>query len=263
MNRNSASVVLLVLLLIGTGVWFFFNFERVSERTEVGWQGAARRDPFLACARLLERMSLAVHQVRSVAELDRLPPGATLLVLARWRDALRPRHAARIQSWVEAGGHLIVLPEFPHKQDLLLDSFSVRRVDVRVRRPERPTEVTLPHAPAVMRVSFGQGQGLARGPEKPPLRGACRIDDDDPSAIRVLHFAHGKGGVTVLPSFAFADNDHIAKHDHAEFLWQLTRFAPESIPPTLASKTRSRACLRRIQRIGDAMSPGDNPAVAT
>ena len=40
-------------------------------------------------------------------------------------------------------------------------------------------------------------------------------------------------------------------------------FAVESMRSTFASSTRSRCCLRRIQRIGDAMSPGDSPAVAT
>ena len=39
--------------------------------------------------------------------------------------------------------------------------------------------------------------------------------------------------------------------------------AVESMRSTLASSTRTRCCLRRIHRIGDAMSPGDSPAVAT
>ena len=173
MNRNSASLVVGLLLLIGAGVWFFFNFERVTEREEVGWQGAARRDPFLAGERLLERMGLVVRQTHSVAEFDRLPPGATLLVFARWRDALRPRHVARLLAWVEAGGHLIVLAELPHKQDLLLDALRVRRVDVRARQPERPSEVTLPHAPAIMRVAFGHGQRL----ENSQPQAAYRIDE--------------------------------------------------------------------------------------
>jgi hypothetical protein len=227
MNRNSLSVAIMVLLLTGAGVWFFLNFERVTEREEVGWQGAARRDPFLAATRLLERMGLSVRETRSVAEFDRLPPGATLL-LARWRDAMRPRHVASVLSWVEAGGHLIVLAEPPRKQDLLLNALKVRRVDMRVRGPERPSDITLPHAPAAMRVAFGFGQSLQQGLENPRSRATCRVDDEEPSGTRFLHFARGKGGVTVLTSLAFADNDNIAKHDHAEFLWQLTRFAPAS-----------------------------------
>ena len=37
----------------------------------------------------------------------------------------------------------------------------------------------------------------------------------------------------------------------------------ESMCSTFASSTRTRFCLRRIHRIGDAMSPGESPAVAT
>lgn len=232
MKRARLAPLALIALLLGGGAWFYFNFERVPGRERVGFQGEARRNPFLAAMRLIERMGVRTREARRVTDLDVLPPGGTL-ILARHRAGLTKPRVERILSWVAAGGHLILEAEGYRDPDALLDALGVMRRELRLRPPARPSDITLPHATAPLRVYFGYRMDLI------DLKRQAAVAVDDHWSVLLLHFARGRGSVTVLNGLGFMSNDHIGEHDHAEFVWQLVRFNPSTHEVLVAPKLRT------------------------
>jgi Domain of unknown function (DUF4350) len=216
--RARAVLLAFTAALIGLGaIWFWKNFERVPERVWVGFQGEARRNPWLAAERLLARMGLSVRHVTDVAELAELPPRGTL-ILPEPRDAILPAERARLLQWIEHGGHLIVEDEHVRRPDPVLEALGVRRAAVAEPGAPSPIEVRLPHAPRQMRVEMHSMQTLDAPHASVRVSGKL--------ATHLLHFPLGAGSVTVLNDLEFMRNTSIGAHDHAEFFWQITRFQP-------------------------------------
>ena len=219
MMRRYLPALVVVALVAGGAAWFYFNFERVSERERVGYQGEARRNFLLAATRLYERMGKKTRTVRGPAEFGELPPGGTL-VLARYRAGIVPRSLERVMAWVEDGGHLIVAAEWHYSRDPILERLEIERRELRQRVPREPVGVALPHAPREMRLVMGNRVQLS---ERTP-RAVFRIDDRLGAIL--LHYRYGAGQITVLNSMSFLTNATIGEHDHAEFAWQLLQFNP-------------------------------------
>lgn len=219
MKRAPLAALLLAAVLIGGGIWFYFNFERVTDREYVGLQGEARRNQLLAATRLIERMGMRTRQVRHFADLDRLAPRGTL-ILARHRAALTQAHVDRLLSWVEQGGLLIVEAEHYQSRDLVLDALKLRRRALRLRAPPAPAEIRLPDAPAPLRVRFDFRQDLVDAERR-----AAATVHDHWSAL-LLEYRHGRGRIAVLNGFSFLYNLNIGRNDHAEFAWRLVQWNP-------------------------------------
>ena len=216
-------------LAVALGAWLYANFDSVTEREYVGYQGEARRNFLLAATRLYERMGKHTRALRRPAELAELPPGGTL-VLARYRTGMVPHTVERVLAWVEAGGHLIVAAEWHHASDPLLERLEIDRRELKQRAARDPVTVTLPHAPREMRVVVGNRVDLV---ERAP-RAIVRVADK--LGVVLLHYQRGSGQVTVLASMSFLGNATIGEHDHAELAWQLARFHPGS--PVIVIATR-------------------------
>jgi hypothetical protein len=211
-------IVLLAVAALGV-VWFFDTYERVTDKEWVGYSGEARRNQYLAAERLLARMGVAARHVRTIPELKELPVNGTLL-LPDHREALTPDAHAALLRWVEGGGHLIVEDEDYRVPDPILDALGVVRKPVKAPAKVPPIEAKLPHAPAAMKVEMHSLQSL----EAP--HAAVRVAGNQ--ATHLLHFARGRGQVTVLNDLDFLRNRSIGRLDHAEFLWQIVRFQPDA-----------------------------------
>jgi len=105
-----AGMLLGLLALTLLLVWFLETFERATIEIDVGYSGEARRNRYLAAARLLERLGLQATSVKNLYELgDELPPEHGTIFLPVPRGALGQSRIERLQQWVEAGGHLLVV----------------------------------------------------------------------------------------------------------------------------------------------------------
>jgi hypothetical protein len=211
-------IVILAVAALGV-VWFFDNFERVTDKEWVGYSGEARRNQYLAAERLLARMGVAARHVRTIPELKELPVNGALILPDR-REALTPDARAALLKWVESGGHLIVEDEDHRVPDPILDAFGVQRKPVKAPPKLPPIEAKLPHAPAPMKVEMHSIQSI----EAPSA--AVRVAGKH--ATHLLHFERGRGRVTVLNDLDFMRNRSIGRLDHAEFLWQIVRFQPDT-----------------------------------
>jgi hypothetical protein len=221
MSRAVVAWIVLLGIAAAGALWFFTNYERVTERQRVGYSGEARVNAYLAAERLLARMGVAARHVKTIPELKALPVNGTLLLPDR-RDALTPDARVALLLWVENGGHLIVEDEDSRLPDPILDSFGVKRTAV--AKPPRgklpPLEAKLPHASGPMKVEMHSNQTI----DAPQAR--VRIAGQH--ANHLVHFEHGRGRVTVLNDLEFLRNRSIGRLDHAEFLWQIVRFQPDT-----------------------------------
>ena len=209
MTRHAWGVALGAVAL-AIGVWCYFNFEAVNVRKYVGYSGEAARNPLLALQRLSERMGLKTEVVRRASDLEHAESGGTL-VLAANRHGMNPARIARVLRWVHEGGRLVVEAEPVGTRDALLDALGIRRGeakagedDARIALPRsRPLQVEM--APML----------LTDAKNRP------RLETPHGAGTALLQFDHGRGSVTVLPSFAFMTNSDIGEGDHAAFAWAL------------------------------------------
>jgi hypothetical protein len=220
MTRARIAAFAFVVLVAAGAAWFYFNFERVTEREHTGYQGEARRDSLLAATRLYERMGKRTRTIDRPLQLAGLPPGGTL-VLARFRSGISTPTVERVMAWVASGGHLIVAAAWHTNPDPLLDRLEIERGEMsgRSRRADIST-VKLPHAPHEMKVVIGNRIELKAG----SVSAAHSVEDR--AGTILLHYHYGAGWVTVLNSMSFMTNAAIGQHDHAEFAWQLLGFNP-------------------------------------
>ena len=211
--------VLLVVLTGSGGYWFYRNFELVSEKVQVGYQGEARDNPLLAATRFLNTRT---SPARSMAGLPTLPLTSATLVMPVERYEMGPQQAAQLLGWVRAGGHLIVTPADTTGnekiQDWLLNGFGVRRVNqpAKAREAFVPTNVDIPAASDFMQVSFKPCTTLEYRDRKTH---AVRMGDMDGHRLR---YHLGAGYLTVLSDADFMRNTAIGRYDNAAFLWYLT-----------------------------------------
>ena len=220
MNRSLFPLIGVIVVMLGLGVWMFFNFERVTEREEVGLQGEARHNFLLAATRLYQRMGVPARVAHELHEIETLPADATV-VMSGERAGITADDMHNVLVWVEAGGHLIVEAQDCRDKDALLQRLQIQCNEIRMRASRPPSDVLLPHASQTLRVNFGYRQKLL--PVEPP---AYRFDDV--SGTHLVHLKRGRGAVTVLADMRFMSNAEIAKNDHAEFAWQLVQFVPQT-----------------------------------
>ena len=226
-NVSLPAAALVVLIAFGV-VWLYLNFEYVTEPERVGLQGEARRNPLLAAMRFYERMGVPAREVRRVADLDTLEPGATL-VLLRHRAALTQQHADELLSWVSAGGHLIIEPEDYRVADRILSALKIHRRRLNLRPPPKPSEITLPHLGKTLQVDFGPRQHFIDTGKRAVLT------VDEHWSVLLQRFPVGRGHVTVVNGLRFMTNQRIGEHDHAEFAWALLQFDPATPVVVLAA----------------------------
>lgn len=250
----SARDILIVILIASLGVtgalWFRANFEQETKKVMVGFRGEARRNPWLAAERLLDRMHLPASDLREYDGLRKLEPNS-VLVLPQGRQTLSESLRARIVEWVQRGGFLVVEAEHPSIRDPLIEAFGVKRVedahnreadghhkraggisrnngefDVKANHIDRDSlDLTLVRLPGSALTSLVWMEAdFSLVSERAWFRAGT-----DYSA-NILMLREGDGNVVVVNDLDFATTGEITELDHAQFVVELARFAQRSGP---------------------------------
>lgn len=222
--RRGFFIALVLACFAAAAIWLFSNFERSTQSEWIDFQGKARHDRWLAAQRLLQRMGANAQPMRSLSELGRLPPTATLF-LARGRQSLTAQSRQDILDWVRQGGRLVVEAEPPYQPDPLLDALGIRRKTARTAEDRTGNdddpgnaalvEIALPAQLAPVTVRMNSHIDLHTD-------GAlARFGNRQVTAVLLLQYKPGY--VLVLNEFDALSNRSIGMHDHAEFLWRIVQ----------------------------------------
>ena len=208
--------------VVALGVYGFLQlFEQRTFEFEVGFQGEAAANRYLAAQRLLERMGVEVRSLK-LGELAALPPRTGTLILPTERMTLSRERARRLLRWVDQGGHLIVVTwslwdEEDRRDDPLLDPLGFRQYaqleDVEsvlalAAVPGRAQPLAVMHDP---RFRFEDSEGRATW------------SIEDANGTHLLQTRVLRGTLTALTDDFFLTNYTIAEHDHAELVYRLAR----------------------------------------
>jgi hypothetical protein len=235
-KRNGLIIVAIVLVTLAALSWWVYGtFEVYDSESELGYRGEARKNPYLAAGRLLEKFAARVRFQQVYTEPP--PPGATLL-LPTPRRGLSKQQSERLSQWAEGGGHLILVTwtlwdDARREADYLLDPLGVRQFQHEpVAKPaaedkpplpsDQPRPVRLPGSGEQLELFFDSHFVLKDASGK----AAWALADD--SGTHVLHYRLGRGAITALSDDRFLTNAAIDKHDHAALVVWLFDPKPES-----------------------------------
>jgi hypothetical protein len=242
------ALVLVLLALCAAG--FFACFEKREIEIERGVSDEARRNPYLALGRLLERMGHTVVAETNPERLGELPDPPATLILPTSRASIGAERSQELLDWVSRGGHLAVVTysfwpdaaEEPARPDPILDRFGLRQVAGLLPVPEQAEdeEADEPQEPSEPTPSLGEL--FADEADSDATESAWAAFDTgtlevgfspnfrwlDPQAVaawsvagfsgvHLIEVAHGRGRISAFTSEEPLLNRWIGERDNAEF----------------------------------------------
>ncbi|MCU7915142.1 MAG: DUF4350 domain-containing protein [Candidatus Thiodiazotropha sp. (ex Gloverina cf. vestifex)] len=222
-NRVAVAAVLLLLLFIfgSIGYWFWANFERVSKEVRTDMSAEARRNPWLAAERLLDRLGMQVES-RSGRHYLTLPPDEIGALFVKDLGAPLPQaRQTDLLNWVESGGHLVVSPgrliddETNHP---LLEYFGIELSSTETESDdtEDARVIALPGNDEELTIEFDPDRWFLVESDYEYWKTPA---DDFPN---LLIFSWGEGWITFLTDNRYWDNSRIGDSDNALLLARLT-----------------------------------------
>ena len=121
-SRKILLYILVILLSVVLGMWFYNNYTWVVEEKDVGFQGIAKTNRLLASEFFLRKMGVKVQQVNGLVAFRNLPSVRHTLLIATQRETLNKELSQNLLTWVRSGGHLIVEARYLERNSTLNDS---------------------------------------------------------------------------------------------------------------------------------------------
>ncbi|WP_066960346.1 DUF4350 domain-containing protein [Microbulbifer sp. Q7] len=121
-----AIFITLLLVAVASGLFLVF-FERHTEEVDRGFGPEARRNPYLAAHRFLDRVGIHHRRADNISVLATLNDGDALF-LASSSQIYNADRLREFLDWIESGGHAIVIAHQgtgDHEQDLLLQALEL------------------------------------------------------------------------------------------------------------------------------------------
>jgi len=227
MNRQALVLSLIGMLLAAAAAWWFFeNFEHRVEEKDVGFHGEASRNDFLAAERFLEKFGMQIESLPTILDLKKMPQHNDVLFIPTGRYDLATQKMTELLNWVEQGGHLIVRARRPSRSGIKMDDelFASLGVETHTQKDNSLFEtenravidVQVNDKIENKKVEFDKNVWLQDVGENDL---SWQVDGANGSHLLEYHL--GDGYVTLLSDIEFLDNDAIAEHDHASFLYTM------------------------------------------
>ncbi|MET0066252.1 MAG: DUF4350 domain-containing protein [Candidatus Thiodiazotropha sp.] len=212
-------ILLLALLLVLGGFWFFENFERQTKQVRFGAEREARENPLLAAGMLLERLGVTTQSQPGRGLLSQLPETAGLIIIHDLGPSFNQTQKTTLLEWVARGGYLVVSPG-SHWEDTqthsLLQTFSVSLHQDDSYASEEMAWLDLPGMAEPLQVAFDNTRWFEITAPENEARLLHQTE-------RSLTYAWGSGRVSFLSDTDMLTNEQIGEHDHARLL---AYFAP-------------------------------------
>lgn len=212
---------IIATIVLGT-VWFLNEFDLVPTSRWESMKPEARKNHYLALERFAALMGRPAIELANERKLDNLPPNG-VLILGRERQ-LPWLRAENLLRWVEHGGYLIVAAESAGTEDIIL-----QRLNISWHKPvpdaDDTSQAHVENAPPAFWFNIPGAEkmsleyfeaGLIAGRLRPIWQAGV-----EPGKASVLHYAWGKGQITVFDCFCAFTNSFIGHYDHAEIIWTL------------------------------------------
>ncbi|MET0050527.1 MAG: DUF4350 domain-containing protein [Candidatus Thiodiazotropha sp.] len=219
-RTNGIILALLVILLsVLGGYWFFDNFERQTKELRLGAEREARENPLLATQMTLERLGVTAESQPGRNLLTQLPDTAGLILIHDLGPSLNQTQQSALLEWVAQGGYLVASPgsqwgdSMPHS---LMETFSVSLREDDDYASDDLSWVELPGLEEPLQVAFDNTRWF----EIAEPNGEARLLSQ---SERCLTYAWGSGRVSFLSDTEMFTNEQIGEHDHARLL---AYFAP-------------------------------------
>lgn len=208
-------------------IWFFRNYEYVTEDIYVGYQGKARHNNLYAAQLLIEKMGIPSETIRPVNKLHIETLNTQDTIVLKQNDyALAEFYTERMLYWVSQGGHLILNSSVLHSQeyeeaddDEVGDYFLQRLQVLRQQNDNVENNATAKFNWHGYKLEVDLSLYYYLESENFT---SDRIETE--YGTQLLSFVHGNGRVTILSELDFIKNDEIGDYDHAQFLWLLVNF---------------------------------------
>ena len=220
MSPNLARTLGGLALVAAFATWLAFKLHSETIAVPTPAKGEALTNPYYALEHFVA--NLGIHP-REISTVRGLQPEA-VLVLEEWGDALTHPPVAALESWVEAGGRLVI-------SSALLDSYpalrawsGIKRARAAAASPPVPPARTGSGADCPLMTVRADGQPTGQsfrvcdtGPtltfegERAP---AWSLSDD--RGMHVIRTGVGFGEITVLEPADVLSNTMLKRADHAE-----------------------------------------------
>lgn len=244
------TVAALTALVLGA-TWFMTEFVEVPTTRWEKMGPEARKNRYLALERFFARMSRPVQVIPDPHRLATLPAGGVLILDRERRRHLPPELAEALLRWVEAGGYLVVAAERAGTEDPVLRRLGItwhvpphRQEDGEEpvqpveteKTAKQPATVVVPVPGAARPLAVERiANGLVAGKDRPVWQAEL---EPGQAQAQVLHYARGRGQITVFDCFCAFINGNIGRYDHAEVMWSLLSAYQPKGPVWLAARLK-------------------------
>ena len=248
----------MILVLAGTlGYWGYHHIPWVEETVDLGYSLEAKLNPFLAAEIYLKELGISAKSHWGLGALDDLSDHLDTLLITSSRLSMAEGGISQLREWTQNGGHLITTAQSYYNDqkqgsaDQLLDEIGVHRYPVDFEpsmEPLKENTATLNDETNEMaeddsgKASMKLEEDVelltpiefedVENPVWVNLSGHSNLVDTSGKAIfsaknnqgvNLLQYQMGEGVLTVLSDDAFLRSHEIGSHDHAYFLYLLTR----------------------------------------
>ncbi len=225
-------VLVIAITLIGISMTLFFTyFDKVTTEKNIGLSKEAKKNQFFAAKKFLKEYDINFQLLTDFSIFESIDSEATKLgeydtvFIATSRVGMSEKLRNNMQSWINAGGHLVVVATEPfdlklgESRDKFLDDLGFRyflnQEYMDVSKEEELMHLTFENYEAETELHFDSSGYFEDN------SGKARFIASNAHSNLLIQYDYGAGLVTVLADFSIWDNYYIAQHDHAIFMLQL------------------------------------------